>query len=90
MLATEETEAEGWKISGLPGLQSKFITNLKNLVRSCLKIKSEKGVVLECLLSGTHEASGSVLGLWKVTTADYRLMNKYPAGFLHCAAAACL
>lgn len=51
MLATEETEAEGWKISGLPGLQSKFITNLKNLVRSCLKIKSEKGVVLECYLA---------------------------------------
>lgn len=43
VLATEEAEAEGWQISDLSGLESKFKANLNSSVRSCLKIKGEKG-----------------------------------------------
>lgn len=44
-LVTQETEAEGFQVQGLPRLHSKFTTSLDNLVRSYLRIKMERGTL---------------------------------------------
>lgn len=38
------SEAEGFLLQGLPGLQSRFKDNLGNLVRPCLKVKKKRRV----------------------------------------------